>query len=127
MAEVLACAQELVDRGLAADVEGASRLVADDVAYWSHSGQRRTKDDLMRLVQQVGGSELSAAATEIVDPQVRDLGDVAVFTARIVDSGIKPGADRRWRLESAVTDVWARRDGRWQLVAVHETVLSEQE
>ena len=62
------------------------------------------------------------ADTKVEDPLVRIYGDAAVYTARIIDSG-KHSDGQAFIAKTCVTTVFIRRNGKWQMVADHETVL----
>jgi len=51
------------------------------------------------------------------DYKVHVMGDTAVVTGRLTVKGIRDGKD--WTGQERFTDVFVRRDGRWQAVATH--------
>ena len=55
-------------------------------------------------------------------PVVRVYGDAAVYTARITDSGKRPNGES-FTTKTCITELYVRRDARWQLVASHESLL----
>ena len=55
---------------------------------------------------------------EEIDPEV--YGDTAVVVSRYTQTAMLDGRDVSARLH--MTDVWIRRDGRWQIVRRHATV-----
>jgi hypothetical protein len=57
---------------------------------------------------------------EEIDPEV--YGDTAVVVSRYSQTATLDGRDVSARLH--VTDVWIRRDGRWQIVRRHATVTA---
>ena len=59
-------------------------------------------------------------AYEEIDPEV--YGDTAVVVSRYRQSARLDGSDVSARLH--MTDVWIRRDGRWQIVRRHATVTA---
>jgi len=56
---------------------------------------------------------------EMSDVKVQDLGSVAVVTGRVVETGRFKTNDLSGVYR--FTDIWAKRNGRWQIVAGHET------
>ena len=58
---------------------------------------------------------------EFLDVQVRVYGDAALMTSRNILRATFDGKD--WSGELYLTDVWVRRDGRWQLVRRHASNL----
>jgi steroid delta-isomerase-like uncharacterized protein len=56
------------------------------------------------------------------DVTIRSYGDVAVMQSRWRQNARLRGKD--WSGEGLLTDVWVRRDGRWQVVARHSSLVS---
>jgi ketosteroid isomerase-like protein len=61
-------------------------------------------------------------AIEFFDVRIHVYGDTAVMRSRCKQSATVFGADRSG--EMLVTDVWVKRDGRWQVVARHTSFLA---
>ena len=95
-------------------------LLADDLVYTHSSARRDTKQSL------IGNMESGATvytAVEASDVKAQDLGSAVVLTgvARIsVTSGGKPNS-----FGVRFTDVYANRNGKWQMVAWQSTRLPE--
>jgi hypothetical protein len=70
------------------------------------------------LVAAAGPYEIDDWAYEEIDPEV--YGDTAVVVSRYSQTGRLDGRDMTCRMH--VTDVWVRRDGRWQIVRRHGTI-----
>jgi uncharacterized protein (TIGR02246 family) len=104
------------------DVTTLNSLIADEFQFWSFKGERRNKADLLKLVAKSQASGDTDTQTEVEDPVVRVYGDSAVLTCRIIDTG-KHSDGKRFIGKTADTHVYIRRDGRWILVAGHETLL----
>lgn len=115
--EILRLEDVLVKAWLKNDTATISSIVADDLQFWSFKGARRGKADLLRNV-----AKSEEGDTKVEDPVVRVYGNAAVFTARIIDSG-KHANGEAFTSKTCVTDVFVRRDGRWQMVANHETLI----
>lgn len=102
------------------DVATLRAVLADDLVYTHSSARRDTKESL------IGAMESGATVYTNVEPydvRAQDLGYAVVLTgaARIeVTSGGKPNA-----FSVRFTDVYANRDGRWQMVAWQSTRLPE--
>ena len=102
------------------DVAALRELLADDLVYTHSSAKVDTKQSLL------DGMESGSTVYRSIEPsevRAQALGDAVVLTgvARIgVTSNGRP-------LEFGVrfTDVYARRDGRWQMVAWQSTRLPE--
>ena len=60
-------------------------------------------------------------APEFLDVRVRVYGDTAVMTSRNLLRATFDGKD--WSGDHALTDVWVRRDGCWQIVRRHSSKL----
>jgi len=85
---------------------------------------------LLGAAGELGREELIGAASgryaiedfgyEEIDPEV--YGDTAVVVSRYSQTATLDGRDVSARLH--VTDVWIRRDGRWQIVRRHATVTA---
>lgn len=101
------------------DVKAVGDVLAEDFQYWSFSGVRRAKAELLKAVAESGDGEM---VTE--DAVVRVYGDAAVYTARIVDRSAG-GAGAVSTSRTCVTDVFVRQGGRWRMVASHETLLPD--
>ena len=103
------------------DTASVSPIIADDLQFWSYSGQRRGKADLLRSIQKAADS----TTTRVTDPIVRIYGDTAIYTAHVVDSSRRPDGSSS-TAHTCVTDIFVKRGQTWQLVASHETLLPEQ-
>jgi uncharacterized protein (TIGR02246 family) len=101
------------------DTATIGSIVADDFQSWSFKGVRRSKADLLRTVEKNTESN-----TKVDDAVVRVYGDAAVYTARITDSGTRPNGET-FTTKTCITEMYVRRDGRWQLVASHESLLPD--
>ncbi|MBW3597513.1 MAG: nuclear transport factor 2 family protein [Planctomycetes bacterium] len=108
--------QQLADAVVKGDVATFDRLFADDFTHGSQSGRFRTKAEWMKGKQQGKSAYVSF---DCADVQVRVSGDTAVVTGL---------AKPQWREGSRIASgqfrflrVWAKRDGRWQVVAFQST------
>lgn len=115
--EILRIEKVLVAAWLRRDVDTIRELVADDFQSWSFKGVRRGKGDLLRSVLRSEESD-----TKVEEPVVRVYGDAAVYTAILMDSGRHAGGEA-FVVRTCITSVFARRQGRWQVVADHETIV----
>lgn len=92
-------------------------LIADEFGFWSLTGERWDRARWLRIMAAApreGDSRVDSAS-------VRVFGDVAVYAARITD--VVPEGGETTEVRTCVTDVFARLDGRWRLVASHESVV----
>ena len=109
--------QQLTKLILAGDRDGYSAFLADDWSVINTDGNILTKDQVLREMFVTGQRQIDAIAVD--DVKVRPLGDVAIVTGRTIASGKLRGATVTATLR--FTDVFARRDGRWQIVASQGT------
>jgi ketosteroid isomerase-like protein len=126
-AEVLKIDREWANVIKTRDVEAMRRIEADDIILTYPDGAIGTKTEDIRDIE---AGNLSADALEFLDVRVKVLdSDAAVVTGRSV---IKNGKYKRpdgkkidISGEYRFTDVFARRDGRWQVVVSHATKIQE--
>lgn len=121
---ILDLEKKLLDAWSKNDVPVLEEIVADDFQYWSFKGERRSKADLLKQIAQAQNSGDTETTTEVHEPVVRIFGDAAILTCRITDKGKRPDG-QPFLSRTTVTDVFVRRDGRWQLVALHEAIIPE--
>lgn len=115
-----ACERQLAT-AMAADTDGLGELIADDVLY-SH-GDGIAEDKAAYLARVARGLYLTIDMKHTA-MHVRVLSDdIAVSRATMVSNSTPESAYRMDNLESSVLNVWARRDGRWQIVEHHVTLL----
>jgi len=102
---------------LRADAVALDSLLADDMTYGRSSGAVDTKAEYLRSLGATGPYALDSLVP--VDLAVRVFGEAAVVTGRLI---VKLRAQPE-PYTIRFTDVWARRGGRWQLVAFQATRL----
>jgi hypothetical protein len=106
-----------------ADTAFFRRVLADE---YTGVGSRGGKDTKYSYIASLPGSLGSLTACKDDDLQVRVYGDVAVVTGVATVSGVRGGiayANRR----VLFTNVYVRRDGRWQSVASQGTLADDQQ
>ena len=108
------------------DLDAIDRIYADDLILTGVLGEptcskSAVMDEMRRGIAQrdagkAGGTQLDTR-TENQDTRIVALGDTAIATYRFVVGFKGPNLDlsRRYR----TTNVWVKRDGRWQIVAAH--------
>src|ERR1041384_6191734 len=113
--------QERIQAQIHADAAALDRLYADDFIGIGPSGTVRTKPQVLSDFTS-GDLKFQSITTDGV--QVRVYGNTAVETGRSTmigqDKGKVVPRDNRF------TRVWVRRQGRWQLVANHYSILISQ-
>ena len=113
---VIALDKKRMDAMAAKDIATLEEIIADDMIYCHSSARLDTKASL------IGNMKSGSTVYQSVVPsdvKAQDLGDAVVLTglARIkVNSGGK-AMDFGVRF----TDVWAKRNGKWQMVAWQST------
>lgn len=111
--------QALSAAWIARDRDGIERLIAPDWAVTHVAGQRMTRDEVFRTMLESDATQMTASTADEID--VRVFGDAAVVTGRTHALGTQSGVPFDVRLR--FTDVFVRRDGRWQAVASHATLI----
>ncbi len=104
----------------AKDFATLDAVLGDDLIYTHSSARMDTKQSIIANMQ--SGSTVYKSV-EPADVKAQDLGDTVVLTgiAKIkVESNGKPNA-----FGVRFTDVYAKRNGRWQMVAWQSTKLPE--
>lgn len=102
-----------------ADRAALDTLLADDLSYARTSGLLHTKAQVLALVGAGGPYQLDSSTPDSLAARV--YGDAAVVTGLLTVKLTAQPAPYTLRF----TDVWARRAGRWQLVAFHASRLPD--
>ena len=113
---VMALDKKRMDAMAAKDIATLDDIIADDLIYCHSSARLDTKASLIGNMKSGSTVYQSVVPSEV---KAQDLGDAVVLTglARIkVNSGGK-AMDFGVRF----TDVWAKRNGKWQMVAWQST------
>jgi ketosteroid isomerase-like protein len=127
-AEVLNVERDWFRAGETYDVEAIRRIVADDAVLVYPDGTPGTKADEVRIAE----TKAITGRWEMIDPKVTVLSaDSAFITGR---SSIKDGKYKEPTMAKAIDisgeyrflDVYARRNGRWQVVASQATKVAVQ-
>jgi hypothetical protein len=107
--------EDEIDRAwLARDSTALQRLVADDFVAGSGHGKKEFIAAAMRTEE---------TSTERSERNIRVLGNAAVGSSIITDKGIHGASGEPFTVVTRVNDVWALREGRWQLVTVNESIV----
>jgi hypothetical protein len=97
------------------DVERLEELLASEFTLQGAAGQL---DREAFLVAAAGPYEIDEFTYEQIDPEI--YGNTAVLVSRYSQVARFEGRDLTHRMH--VTDIWTRRDARWQIVRRHATV-----
>ena len=105
------------------DVEALGRLLTDDFTLTNAAGQVIDRNQYLMSIVKAPDMHQAAGGSE--DVQVRMIGEsVAVVTGRSPVKGRPGGRALVVPGQYRFTDVYAKRDGRWQAVASHSTSQS---
>ena len=122
--EILEQEEQLAHAKRALDLEAIDRMYADDLLLTGVLGEptcskNAVMDEIRRGIAQRDGPKAGGMSFETStaneDAKVVTLGDTAVANYRFVVTVTGPNLDLRRRYRT--TNVWAKRDGRWQIVA----------
>ncbi len=111
--------QELAAGWIARDRATIEQLIAPDRKVTHVAGQRLTRSDVFRDMFETNANRIESMTVGEVD--VRVFGDTAVVTGRTRACGSQSGV--RYDVTLRFTDVFVRRQGDWQAVASHATLL----
>jgi ketosteroid isomerase-like protein len=105
-----------------ADKPAFDRMMSDDATVTHSSGGVSSKTDLMGVMRP-STPEQPLPALTIEEARARLYGDAAVLIGKLVETG----ADGRREVVLRFTNTYARKEGRWQMVAGQLTTLSPEE
>ena len=118
--QIIKLEEELTQREQRLDVEGLDRIYADDILVTAPIGICVDKPGVM--------DEIRTAAEKAVigrydkdDLKVRAFGDTAVSSYRMMAEATFEGMEIKRQL--CITNVWLKRNDRWQIVARHTASL----
>ena len=103
-----------------ADVDALKLILADELTYTHTSAAQDTKQSLMQALQ---SGTLKYESIDTDDVNVRVYGDTAVVTGSAKMRVVSRGQNHSFA--SRFTDVYAKQDDRWQMVAWQSTRIPE--
>lgn len=112
--------QRLAEAWVAADRAAIERIIAPDWTVTGTDGRVSTRGDVLRDVFETKVHRISAL--EIDDVSVRVFNDASVVTGRTHGRGEYSNVP--YDVTIRFTDVFVRREGRWQAVASHASLLT---
>jgi ketosteroid isomerase-like protein len=124
--EILRQEEQLADARRTLDLDAIDRIYADDLLLTGVLGEptcskAAVMDEVRRGIAERDGAKARGTQLETVtrneDAKVMVLGDTAIANYRFIVTVKAPSLDVRRRYRT--TNVWVKRDGRWQIVAVH--------
>lgn len=113
---VIALDKKRMDAMAAKDIAALNELIADDLIYCHSSARLDTKASLIGNMQ--SGSTVYHSVVPS-DVKAQDLGDAVVLTG-IAHIKVNSGG-KAMDFGVRFTDVWAKRNGKWQMVAWQST------
>ncbi len=113
-AELVRLQNEWMDAWRRRDREVLERIVAPEFTLTSARSDRLMSRDLWL---EIAMTRASAQWVRYDDFRIDVFGDAAVVRSRLTQEATVDGEP--WNGTFMVTDVWIRRDGRWQVVARH--------
>jgi ketosteroid isomerase-like protein len=113
--------EQLAQAWMTGDRAFIEEILADDWSVTDLTGRVLTKTEL--LEEAFSSEDRRVAAMQITDVSVRPFGDWAIVTGRTEAAGEYRGEAAEVALR--FTDVFAKRDGRWQAVASQATLINQ--
>jgi ketosteroid isomerase-like protein len=117
---VMQIEQELVKGLIAGDASMFERYLADTYIFTAPDG---LVSDKAQTIADIKSGDLKFQSSKLDNMKVQAYGDTAIATYGRTDKGSYKGKDIsglfRW------TDVFVKRNGRWQIVAGHGTPVSQ--
>lgn len=99
------------------DVSLLSSLLAEDFVITVEDGSTYGK---VGYISHSADSSVHVEVAELSELKVRMHGDTAVVTGAYHETGESKG--KRYEYRDRLTDVWMKRDGKWQVIASHYSV-----
>jgi len=116
--------QQLARAWVAGDRDAIERIIAPEWTVTGPDGRISTRADVLREVFETRTHRISFLTVD--DVRVRVFGEAAVVTGRTRGRG--ESGSTPYDVEIRFTDMFVRRDGRWQAVASHASqVTAKQE
>ena len=97
------------------------RVEADEFIFTDSAGGITLKREDVASVKAPANPDAKLLSYEVDDMKVMLYDDAAVVTGRVTQKGVRGGQE--WTAQSRFTDVFVRRDKRWQIVAGHSSRL----
>jgi ketosteroid isomerase-like protein len=101
---------------VAADIKSLQQMLADDLVYCHSTGQCQNKQE---VVAALGSHQTIYHALDVVEMKPREVAGAVVITGTVNIRAEMGGKAAEFK--AIYTDVYAKRDGRWQLVTWQST------
>ena len=121
--EVRKLEREWLDAYEKRDVEAMNRILSDDFKLTLSNASVQTKADILTQLKSAQESGRPSPKFLTEDVRSRVEGETVVLTGRLVQSMERDGQTRTMR--ASYTDTYAKRQGRWQVVASQLTRLQQ--
>jgi hypothetical protein len=108
----------------AGDTEALSELLADELIYSHSNGVNTPKAEYLQMVADGHYVTMGMTVDHSVESLVVLSDDVVVVRGKQISN--TTGAEGRFKMDdtqASSLDVWVNRDGRWQLVGHHMTLV----
>lgn len=113
---ITAAEKEWTEAVLKNDQAKLEKIVADDLSYTHSSAKTETKADFLQALKTT-----NYQAIDFSDVKIRQFGQTVVVTHKAMIKTVQTGVANLY-----ITHVWARQNGRWQLVSRQATRLPQQ-
>ncbi len=101
------------------DLDACGRFLADEFTMVTSRG---SLSDRATWLANLRDQSRRTEPPQFPDLRVRAYGDAALVTSRSLNPGATFGG-QAWSPENYITDVWVRRDGRWQFLCWQSTPI----
>ena len=105
------------------DADFFERVEADEFVFTDSGGGVTTKKEDVASVRAPANPDAKLLSYEVDDMKIMLYGETAVVIGRSTLKGVNKGQE--WTSQSRFTDVFVRRDGRWQIVAGHASRIRQ--
>lgn len=118
--EILRIEKVMLDGVLKGESAVSEKYLAESYVFTGPDG---AVSDREKSISDIKTGALKLVDASIEEPKVQVYGDTAVVTFVSTDKGTYKGRDISGR--SRWTDVFVKKDGRWQLVATHGSMVTQ--
>ncbi len=122
--EVRKLEREWLDAYEKRDAAEMNRILSDDFKLTVSDGSAQTKADILAQLKSAQGSAQPSPKFSTEDVQSRVEGDTVILTGRFIQTLERAGQMRTMQMR--YTDRYAKRQGRWQVVASQLTRIQSQ-
>ena len=120
MDEIIKLENRRIEAMTRQDVQALEGILADDLSYTHSTGRLESKSE---FISSLTSGRTKYQSIERDDVKVRQYGDAAVVTGSAKFHVNANGQDIKFQVR--FTDVYAKRDGAWQMVAWQSTKLPD--